>query len=230
MTDIDKLEEKVSEFCVLESHNIQTVLDVDENKLELYRSLLPKNLEMPEVPQIILYFINNSKMAFPHLNPYTEAGIFIRANFPNYKAGWHVLNMAVDEELSLKAGIGVGYPKYIPDVIHFDETDNGWKGQVKHNDTYIFDFSFTYKEVNVPWKDTLHIWDPQYLPLKRFPRLYIVELKKTQEKVETRLGEATIKITSNEPWIDLFNNEIMTLPALYDEFEGKFCLTTKLYK
>ena len=131
--DIDKLKEKVSEFCVLESHSIQTVVDVDEDKYELYRSLLPKNLEMPEVPKIILYFINNSKMAVPHLNPYTEAGIFMRANFPNYKAGWHVLNMAVDEELSLKAGIGVGYPKYIPDVIHFDKTDNGWEGQVKHN-------------------------------------------------------------------------------------------------
>ncbi|MCP4764000.1 MAG: acetoacetate decarboxylase family protein, partial [archaeon] len=188
MTDVNDLEEKVSEFCVLESHSMQAVLDVDEDKHELYRSLLPKNLEMPEVPKIILYFINNSKMAFPHLNPYTEAGIFMRANFPNYKAGWHVVNMAVDEEMSLKAGIAVGFPKYIPDVINFNETDNGWIGQVKHGDNYIFDFLFTYKEVNVPWKDTLHIWDPQYLPLRRFPRLFIVELKKTQEKVETRLG------------------------------------------
>lgn len=230
MTDIEKIEGKTSEFCVLESHSIQTLLDIDEDKRALYRSLLPKNLEMPEVPQIMLYFINNAKMAFPNLNPYLEGGILIRANFPNYKGGWHVLNMAVDDQMALNAGIGVGYPKYISDVLRLDETKDGWEGQVKHDDNYIFDFSFTFKDAIVPWKDTIHLWDPFYLPLKRFPRLYIIEVKKTQKKWEMRLGIAKIKITTNEVWGDLFNNEPITFPALHDEFEGKLCLIYKLHK
>ena len=230
MMEIEKIEGKTSEFCVLESHSIQSVVDVNENKHELYMSLLPKNLEMPKKPQILFYFINNSKMAFSNLNPYLEAGILIRADFPNYKGGWHVLNMAVDDEMALNAGTAVGYPKYIPDTICFEQTRNGWKGRVNNDDNYIYEFIFTFKESEVPWKDSVYLWDPFYLPLKRFPRLYIIEVKKTQKRWDLQSGEAHIKITSNESWYDLFDNDNRNLPALYDEFEGKICLNYKLIK
>lgn len=230
MMEIDKMEGKTSDFCVLESHSIQSVIHVNENNHELYKSLLPKNLKMPDVPQMMFYFINNSKMAFPNLNPYLEAGILLRADFPNYKGGWHVLNMAVDDEMALNAGKAVGYPKYIPQTIRFERASNGWKGHVNDDDNYIYEFNFTFKESKVTWKDTVHLWDPFYLPLKRFPRLYIIEVIKTQKRWDIRSGEADIKIISNEAWNDLFDLKNRNHPALYDEFEGKICLNYKLYK
>jgi hypothetical protein len=81
---------------------------------DLYQSLLPKHLIMPEQPIVSLvtvdYNTGNS------ITRYNEGMVMIKGRFPDDGETWFVLSMPVETWLMMEMGVDWGFPKRIFDI------------------------------------------------------------------------------------------------------------------
>ena len=73
-------------------HGIYTL--VKPANIELYRSLLPVPLEMPERPLVLIFTVDYVKVYPWPMTRYQEAAISLRCKY-NGEEGWHVKTMPV---------------------------------------------------------------------------------------------------------------------------------------
>lgn len=82
--------------------------------IELYQSLLPKHLNMPEHPIVSLvtvdYNTGNS------ITRYNEGMVMIKGICPDAEETWFVLSMPVETWLMMEMGVDWGFPKRIYDI------------------------------------------------------------------------------------------------------------------
>ncbi len=118
---------------------IETVFDPQD--MEMYRSLLPEILDMPDSPLVKMSIVHNRDVIDP-LGPYKLGFIYILAEYEGL-LGWHVLTMPEDAWVPVKHGNGWGYPKYVVDSIQFEKTSRGFFGAVIDGDDLLFSLDFT---------------------------------------------------------------------------------------
>jgi hypothetical protein len=110
-----------------ELHGIGVAMEPPD--LEIYRSLLPPPLSMPERPIISAWVVSWDDVA--GLRPYREGAIRLRCAYES-KEGWFITTMPVT---SLRANISgrlVAFPKYTADQIVLETSPGSPMGEVKH--------------------------------------------------------------------------------------------------
>ena len=82
--------------------------------INLYQSLLPKQLSMPEQPIVSLVTVdyNNGNS----VTRYNEGMVMIKGKCPDGEETWFVLSMPVETWLMMEMGVDWGFPKRIYDI------------------------------------------------------------------------------------------------------------------
>lgn len=110
-----------------EAHGIAVAMVPED--LEIYRSLLPSALSMPERPIVSAWVISWDDVA--RLRPYLEGAIRLRCAHHG-KVGWFIVTMPVTSLGANLAGRMMAFPKYVADEIALDTSREGPVGEVRH--------------------------------------------------------------------------------------------------
>jgi hypothetical protein len=208
-------------------HGIYTL--VKPANIELYRSLLPVPLEMPERPLVLIFTVDYVKVYPWPMTRYQEAAISLRCKY-NGEEGWHVKTMPVTKWVPNWGGRHLGFPKYVADEITLQATGQGWKGEVKHagENKINLDFTFgnmrelTADEQAFMKSDAFKMEEPIFLfvPPDKGPTLQKVMLKQTVDPQRIiKQGMMKITIGSKEPWAGLVPAGTM-IPGIFLEYNG----------
>jgi hypothetical protein len=218
-----------------EFHGINLV--VETKNVKLYESMLPKPLQMPERPMVIVYIAKFTSVWPWPMTPYLEGSVILRCKH-NGVDGWHVKTMPVTTYVANSGGRMMGFPKYIADEITLRQEGDGWRGEVILKGKSVL--SIMYRQgLTRPlaaWEKALidsgafHFDEPIFLfvPPDKGPRLQRVMLEKIkQEHWKTELGTARTVIDKNEPWAGLVSDDKDAM-AVFQQFTGG--RTLKEYK
>jgi hypothetical protein len=111
-----------------EFHGIYTM--VEPADLELYRTLLPPPLEMPDKPLVSLFVVDYTEVHPWPMTPYLEGALFLRCKYRGQE-GWHCKTMPVTRWIPNREGRALGFPKYITKDVTLNPDSDNWKGEVK---------------------------------------------------------------------------------------------------
>ncbi len=120
-------------------HGIFTV--VEPADLELYRELLPDELEMPEQPAVGVFIVDYVIVVPCPMSPYLEGALGIRCEY-NGEVGWYTVTMPLNHWVALEGGRSIGFPKYLADVT-LAQADENWNGVVTHEGVVRMSLEFT---------------------------------------------------------------------------------------
>jgi hypothetical protein len=209
----------------IESIGIITVVDVEETRLSLYKSLLPEPLETSSKPQMLFYVKHFIKIFPRPMKGYLEAAICLRARHPKSNEGWYVLYMPVSSVIACKTGKWLGYPKYIPESLTLESENDEWVGTIVNAGRSPFIMKFSPEDVNVWWKD-VHCKESAFF--LRDKNGQINQMQAVIDEVtsdELITGNITVEIDSNEKWANLVSGSRETAPGLLNKFIGKVFLS-----
>lgn len=206
---------------------ISTAIEIAENKISLYKSLLPRQLEMPSKP-FMMFNLKHFTKIFPWpMKGYLEAAVCIRAKYPGTQEGWYILSMPATSCIASATGKRLGYPKYMPDSLTLESIDDGWVGKVIHAEKSPFILQFSPADVDVWWKDVFKKGDVFFIRdnNNRFNQMQsIIQDVKIDEY---KTGNVTINIDSNDEWSKLARGSSQTAPGIFNKFVGRVALTRK---
>jgi hypothetical protein len=200
--------------------------------MELYRSLLPREFDLPAVPRVYVY-ISEFQGTYPAKikGGYREAAVCIRASYKGdsrtdpARGGWHVLTMPVSAESALKGGLMTGYPKYLADIALEVRTDDAI-GTVRTEGRDVFQMSWRSAETPVPDLDEEEVTVPVYLLADG--RVNIMQNEVPEQKTfEARTGMTTVTVTAPSPWTGLLDGLTVKGPGAVKVFTGRFNLTRR---
>ena len=215
-----------------EFHGIFT--GVEPADLELYRELLPAEMEMPERPAVGVFIVDYVIVVpCPHI-PYLEGTLGIRGIY-NGEEGWHTVTMPLsnDAVAALFGGRSVGFPKYPADVTLTQSGDN-WQGVVTHEGVVRMSLNFTpgFTRELEPWEEEEMNSGLTRLEVPIFQKgpiedlsvegadLYHITLfDKVPATWESTQGMVEIHISPDDPWAGLIEPGTVS-PGLFQEFTG----------
>jgi hypothetical protein len=209
-------------------------LAVETKDVDLYASLLPKPLMMPERPTIYICIIDYESVGPWPMTRYQEGNVALRCKY-NGVEGWHVKTMPVTKQFQCTAGRILGFPKYVADEISLRQTGDNWLGEVRHGGRTML--SVQYKRgltrKLAAWEKTLdsahHLEEPLYLfvPPDKGPRFQQVTVEKVKpDQWKAEVGMARIIIDKSEPWAGLIPPDT-EVPAFFQQFTGGKVLVAK---
>lgn len=97
---------------------------IEPRDRDLYASLVPAPLTMPERPRLLVEF-------YRFTDKWHEASLSIACRYGN-EDGWHGLYWPVDSYLPHKTGRLIGYPKSLVSAMRLSCTEQGCQGDVRH--------------------------------------------------------------------------------------------------
>jgi hypothetical protein len=97
--------------------------------LELYRNLLPNQLDMPQRPLVWVSIVDNMEVGPWPLTPYQLGFISLYCAYQG-EEGFHPVTMPENKRVPIWAGRTMGYPKYFADRITLEHIGDGWRGEV----------------------------------------------------------------------------------------------------
>lgn len=198
---------------------------------ELYRALLPPQLDMPDQPQVAVfvadyYDINiplqeqYPSLGLPNMVPYLEGAVLLQSEYHG-RTGWHVITMPVDDDTANEGGRLIGFPKYVADEITLGEVDGGWEGRVVHEGRTVLGVSFTPMPGATPQEGSVEADLPlfQLIPPSEGPAVNEVNSVASVDSVRKSLpGTATIEADPQEEWAGLIPEGVVA--ALFQETTG----------
>ena len=100
--------------------------------LDLYRSLLPAPLTMPEEPMVGVTLLDINPLG-SSLNRYQEGRVTIKAMCPDGVESWFVISIPVADLLVCYMGVVWGWPKYMADQMSLtrDRAEVIYEGEVR---------------------------------------------------------------------------------------------------
>jgi hypothetical protein len=208
---------------------VSLLLPVPPERMALYRSLLPKQLDLPAIPLINIYAIELTG-AFPVAGPTAwEAAVCIRASFKGDRAtdpksgGWYPLTMPVTSDSALDGGLMLGYPKYKADIeAHMSLA--AAQAVVRTQGVDVFGLSWVPGVVAAPYAD---VEDAPFYVV-RDGLVNIMETKVRQSTTrEQRHGVTTVSINSQSPWADLLKGMRLQGAGSVLASTGRFDLTRR---
>ncbi len=204
---------------------------VEPRDAELYRRLLPKPLELPERPVVMVFIADYTRVHSPLMPHYREAGISLRSMFKGER-GWFLLTLPVTNFTALWTGRLAGFPKYIPDELTPAGAEPDWCGRVRHRGAELFALKLR-PGATAP----LPAWMEELLAAQTF-FTDEVHLIASPGRVRTvhfahvvpprtvvTMGTACVTIDPDEPWAGLFKQGA-NVPGAYCEFTGGVNLVT----
>ena len=217
------------------SRQVTTVrlrLPVAPERLELYRALLPPELEMPAVPRIYFY-VSEFNGTYPvHIEGgYREAAVCLRAGCKQdsqtdlSQGGWFPLEMPVSAKSALNSGLMMGYPKYMADI-SLKLGDNGCESAVNVARREFFRLHWEPAEVTVPALEEEEMTVPFYLVVGG--RINIMQNEVAEQKSFTsRPGMIGLSLNTKARWTGLLDNPEMKGPGVLKIITGRFNLTRR---
>ena len=119
---------------------IRTIIDkIDE---QLYRKMLPKYFNLPEIPLVTLFVVDYIKVFPWPMSRYQEGAAFLKCRYRDEEY-WYVYTMPVTKRVPMWGGRNIGYPKYIADDIFLKQENEEWIGKVIHKNRCILSLSFS---------------------------------------------------------------------------------------
>ena len=226
---------KVFGLVPVGSRQVTTVrlrLPVAPDRLELYRSLLPPELEMPAVPRIYFY-ISEFHGTYPVRieGGYREAAVLLRTGCKRdsktelAKGGWFPLEMPVNAKSALNSGLMLGYPKYMADI-SLVTGDSGSEGAVKVEGRDFFRMLYEPAEVEVTALEEEEMTVPVYLVLDG--RINIMQNEIAEQKsYSCRPGLISLSVNSKARWTGLLDRLELKGPGVLKIITGRFNLTRR---
>jgi hypothetical protein len=211
-----------------EFHGIYTM--VEPVDLELYRSLLPAPLEMPDQPAVSLFIVDYTEVHPWPMTRYLEGAVFLRAKYNNQE-GWHCKTMPVTKWVPNQGGRALGFPKYITRAISLNPDGNTWKGEVKNKDhlKLSLEFSPGLTRTLVPKETALieagpgkALADPVFLfvpPDKGSVFQKVCMVNVVPPSWTSEAGMVSITIGPDEPWAGLIAPGTVS-PGFFAKFNG----------
>jgi|GEM_PF-4859268 len=217
------------------SRQVTTVrlrLPVAPDRLELYRSLLPPELEMPAVPKIYFY-VSEFNGTYPVRieGGYREAAVCLKAGCKLdsktelEKGGWFPLEMPVSAKSALNSGLMMGYPKYMADI-SLATGDSGYESAVKVEGREFFRMHYDQAEVDVTGLEEEEMTVPFYLVLDDWINIMQNEVVE-QKSFTCRPGMISLSVNSNARWVGLLDKPEMKGPGVLKIITGRFNLTRR---
>jgi len=213
---------------VKKSRGIKILFDVEEEDLDLYRSLLIDSLDIPVKPILMFYIFHFTKIFPWPLRGYREASVCILGKHSSGIEGWHSFTMPVTGRLALWTGRQVGYPKYRPKSLTLRSNGNSWEGIIMHDHNSPLKLEFTPANIDIPWENMYNNDKPFLLPSKEPGKINILEsVLHDQTKLQINPGIVTVTIDSKDPWSELLHGNQREGPGVFHQFEGKRYLTRR---
>jgi hypothetical protein len=207
-------------------------LTVPAERLGLYRSLLPAELEMPAVPRIYFY-ISEFKGTYPVriAGGYREAAVCLRAGWKGdtktdlKQGGWYPLEMPVSAQSALNSGLMMGYPKYMADI-SLTPDNGGYEGQVTVEGREFFRMDFQPAEIEVAALEEEEMTVPVYLP--GGGRVNIMQNEVAEQRsFECRTGTVKVGVNGKMKWTELLDGAEVEGPGVMKVVKGRFNLTRR---
>ena len=171
---------------------------IEPQDLKLYRTLLPEVIDMPNTPTVWVDITEHQRVSLP-LTPYRLGRIQLLGTYRG-EEGWYVLTLPETAWAPVKFGQTVGYPKYVIDSILFEQTETGWRGQVKDKGQHILSLDFVPDPSMETWferltRSTCLTLARQLLPAYKYKTTFVLLPDKHQHSAtnETRVVKATIE-------------------------------------
>ena len=188
--------------------------------LELYRSLLPKQFDMPDEPLVVMTVAYYYDVTLP-LVPYREGYVLLQCEYQG-RTGWYTYTMPVDDETANTGGRAIGFNKYVADKITLEEQEGVWTGRVVHEGRTVMEITFHPEgepvEVTSAGEEVVLF---NLLPPGEGPKVDEVNsVRSGDETTVTISGSATAKADAGEPWAGLLDPEGKTPWAVYQEITG----------
>lgn len=196
--------------------------------LALYRSLLPKQFDMPQSPLVAVAVVYYYDVALP-LVPYHEGYVVLQCQYQG-QTGWYVLTMPVDDQTANAGGRALGFPKYIADKIALEEDDGAWSGDVAYQGPSVMRVTFT-PDAGQP--TTASSRDPGLpifllVPPAEGPQINEVDTDLAgEQQTVTTSGTATIEAGAGESWAGLLPAAGTAAWGQLQEMTGDWVLTAK---
>jgi hypothetical protein len=203
---------------------------VEPTNLELYRSLLPAPLEMPDQPAVSLFVVDYTEVYPWPMTRYQEGAVFLRCKYQGQE-GWHCKTMPVTKWVPNQGGRALGFPKYVTKEITLAPADNGWRGEVKHKGQLklALEFSPGLTRALEPREETLMkagpekaLADPVFLFVPPDKGATLQKVLLTQVVAPSWIskpGMVRITIGPGEPWAGLIAPGTVS-PGFFATFRG----------
>jgi len=188
--------------------------------LELYRSLLPEQFDMPDQPLVVVTVADYYDVTLP-LMPYREGYVLLQCKYQG-RTGWYTYTMPVDDKIANDGGRAIGFNKYVADKITLEEQDGIWTGRVVHGGRTVMEIVFTATGEPVTATgggEEVSLFN--LVPPGEGPKLNEVKSAASGEQTTVATsGSAIVKADSGEPWAGLLNSEGSTVWAQFQELTG----------
>ena len=195
----------------------------------LYRSLLPKQFDVPQSSLVVMAVVYYDDVTLP-LTPYHEGYVLLQCSFQG-QTGWYVLTMPVDEQMANAGGRALGFPKYIADQIALDEGLGSWSGAVSYQGLIVMGVGFTSDGKEPLAASSADPGLPIFLlvPPTEGPQVNEVDIDVTGERqTVTTSGTATVYADPSEPWAGLVPPMGTQIWGQYQQMSGPgWVLTAK---
>jgi acetoacetate decarboxylase len=195
--------------------------------LDLYRSLLAAQFDMPESPLVAVSVVNYYNVTLP-LTPYSEGYVVLQCRYQG-RTGWYVLTMPVNDEIANAGGRALGFPKYVADEIDLEETEGVWNGSVIYQGRDVMRVTFTPDAGAEPVENSSA--DPGLpvfllVPPAEGPQVNEVNTDIAGERrTVTTAGTITIEADPGEAWAGLLPEAGTAVWGSLDEMTGEWVLT-----
>jgi hypothetical protein len=188
--------------------------------LELYRSLLPEQFDMPDQPLVVVTVADYYDVTLP-LVPYREGYVLLQCKYQG-RTGWYTYTMPVDDKIANDGGRAIGFNKYVADKITLEEQDGIWTGRVVHGGRTVMEIVFTATGEPVTATgggEEVSLFN--LVPPGEGPKLNEVKSAASGEQTTVATsGSAIVKADPGEPWAGLLNSEGSTVWAQFQELTG----------
>jgi acetoacetate decarboxylase len=201
---------------------------VTPTDLELYRSLLPAEFDMPDQPLMIVavaYYYGVT----PPLVPYHEGYVLLQCKYQG-TTGFYTYTMPVDDKTANDGGRSIGFNKYVADKIMLDEQGGVWTGRVVAQGRTAMEVTFTPRgeaTTESSGQDSTVLFN--LVPPAEGPQVIEVTNSPSGNQVTvTTQGTATIKADPSEAWAGLLKPDGSTDWAVFQVLTGDSTLSPRL--
>jgi hypothetical protein len=188
--------------------------------LELYRTLLPAQFDMPDQPLVVVAVLHYYNVSLP-LVPYREGYVSLQCKYQG-RTGWYTYTMPVDDKTANDGGRTIGFNKYVADKITLEEQDGVWTGRVVHGGRTMMEIVLTTTGQPVTATGGGEAYSAfNLVPPGEGPKVNEVRSAASgEETTSTTSGSATVKADPGEPWAGLLNPDGSTVWAVLQEITG----------
>jgi hypothetical protein len=183
--------------------------------IELYKSLLPKHLTIPEKPIVSLvtvdYNTGNS------VTRYNEGMVMIKGICPDGEETWFVLSMPVETWLMMEMGVDWGFPKRIFDITVTKEKTLVLDKGIKHLELELTpNTSLKEEDIIIPKGDAWGINNMAVIHPVRKDILLIFSYGPLSVQ-ERNIGMVKVSVDRNQPWSGLIPEEL-SIPGVSQRY------------